>query len=165
MSDSKKGLHSLNQRINRLESISIPPSISETSEDQLSLLVNKMKNKEQEIKKSTMKSILEHYTDDIKQTVILSNDNIVKIIIFTIRYVEQNHIKLSGYLAVKSCSEFKHELCLSLVRHVYKSESNEMLDLSVNVLCNEIYPHLKNIEAIKEDTTETIKKKSFWSKK
>ena len=161
----KKGLNSLNERLQRLESLRIPESIVEDTDDQLSKLVSKIKNKEQENKKMTMRSILEHFTDDIKETVLISNDNIVKIIIFSIRYVEHNHLKLCGYLNIKSSSEVKHELCKSLVHHVCKIDSNEMFDLSIFTLCNEIYPSVKKMDEILPEPTEGKKKKSFFSKK
>lgn len=162
--NEKKGLNSLNDRIQRLESLRIPESIAEEPDDQLSKLVSKIKNKEQENKKLTMRSILEHFTDDIKETVLLSNDNIVKIIIFSIRYVEQNHLKLCSYLNVKSSSDVKHELCKSLIHHLCKIDSNEMLDLSIFTLCAEIYPSVKKMDEIPE-TIDVKKKKSFFSKK
>lgn len=158
MEKQKKGLNTLSQRISKLEN-------NDEDDDQLSKLVNRMKSKENENKKKTMNSILEHFEGDLRQSVMVYDCNIIKIIIFCIRYVEENHLKLSGYLNVKSCSEFKHELCKSFVLHVCKEYSEEMLDLGITNLCCEIYPNVKNIEEIKPDETDVKKKKSFFSKK
>ena len=156
----KKGLNSLNERISRLETEKDIPE----EDDQLSKLVSKIKHKEQENKKKTMTSILEHFENDLKETVLICNDNIIKIIIFCIRYVEENHSKLSNYLNVKACSEFKHELCKSFVLHVCKDYSEEMLDLGISNLCLEIYPNVKLLEEIKAEPIEDKKKKSFFKK-
>jgi len=160
--NEKKGLSSLNERLQKLESLKIDNT---PDDDQLSKLVFRMKNKEQENKKKTMTSILDHFEGDLRQSVMICNENIIKIIIFCIRYVEENHSKLSNYLNVKSCSEFKHELCKSFVLHVCKEYSDEMLDLGISNLCLEIYPNVKNIEEILPESTESKKKKSFFSKK
>lgn len=159
--NEKKGLSSLNERLQKLESLKFDNT---PDDDQLSKLVYRLKNKELENKKKTMNSILEHFEGDLRQSVMVYECNIIKIIIFCIRYVEENHIKLSGYLNVKSCSEFKHELCKSLILHVCKEYSEEMLDLGINNLCCEIYPNVKTLEEIKTDE-EPKKKKSFFSKK
>lgn len=158
----KKGLSSLSERISRLE---FEKDVND--DDQLSKLVNRMKNKEQENKKKTMASILEHFEGDLRQSVMVYDSNIIKIIIFCIRYVEENHVKLSGYLNVKTCSEFKHELCKSFVMHVCQDYCEEMLDLGITNLCCEIYPNMKIIEEIKavEGEKNVVKKKSFFSKK
>jgi len=157
----KKGLNSLNERISRLETEKDIPE----EDDQLSKLVFRLKNKEQENKKKTMTSILDHFEGDLRQSVMVYECNIIKIIIFCIRYVEENHLKLSTYLNVKSCSEFKHELCKSFVLHVCKEYSEEMLDLGITNLCLEIYPNVKILEEILPESTESKKKKSFFSKK
>lgn len=159
--NEKKGLSSLNERLQKLESLKTDNT---PDDDQLSKLVFRMKNKEQENKKKTMNSILDHFEGDLRQSVMVYECNIIKIIIFCIRYVEENHLKLSGYLNVKSCSEFKHELCKSFVLHVCKDYSDEMLDLGINNLCCEIYPNVKMLEEIKTEE-EPKKKKSFFSKK
>lgn len=161
--NEKKGLSSLNERLQKLESLKTDNT---PDDDQLSKLVFRMKNKEQENKKKTMNSILDHFEGDLRQSVMVYECNIIKIIIFCIRYVEQNHLKLSGYLNVKSCSEFKHELCKSFVLHVCKDYSDEMLDLGINNLCCEIYPNVKILEEIKvNDEEPKKKKKSLFSKK
>ena len=156
----KKGLNSLNERISRLETEKDIPE----EDDQLSKLVSKIKHKEQENKKKTMTSILEHFENDLKETVLICNDNIIKIIIFSIRYVEQNHLKLCSYLSVKSSSDVKHELCKSFILHVCRDYTEDMLDLSVNTLCCEIYPSMKKMDEIKAEPIESKKKKSFFSK-
>ena len=163
-SDGKKiGLTTLKDRLNKLEN----QSNQQQDDDELSKLVSRLKNKEMENKKKTMASILEHFEKDLKQSVIVDENNVVKILIFCIKYVEQNHLRLSGYLGVKTCSEFKHELCKSLTNHLCSSYSHEMIDLAITTLCSEIYPKLNDIEEIlKDKPDETIKKKkSFFGKK
>jgi len=161
--DKKIGLSSLKDRLQKLENNTLPIQ----DEDELSKLVSRLKSKEMENKKKTMASILEHFEKDLRQSVIVDEMNVVKILIFCVKYVEQNHIKLSSYLGVKTCSEFKHELCKSLTNHLCSSYSQEMIDLAISTLCSEIYPQVKDIEEILQDKPdETIKKKKgFFSKK
>jgi uncharacterized coiled-coil protein SlyX len=160
--EKKIGLSTLQNRLNKLENQTIQQS---DNDDELSKLVSRLKNKELENKKNTMKSILEHFKTDLTQNIIVDENNVVKILIFCIKYVEQNHIRLSGYLGVKTCSEFKHELCKSLLQHVCSVYSNEMIDLAISTLCSEIYPKLNDIEEIlKDDKEEPKKKKSFFGK-
>jgi hypothetical protein len=162
--DKKIGLSSLKDRLQKLEN-NTPPT---QDEDELSKLVSRLKSKEMENKKKTMASILEHFEKDLRQSVIVDETNVVKILIFCVKYVEQNHIKLSTYLGVKTCSEFKHELCKSLTNHLCSSYSHEMIDLAISTLCNEIYPQIKNMEEITPENNEihnVKKKKGFFSKK
>jgi uncharacterized coiled-coil protein SlyX len=163
-SEKKIGLSTLKDRLNKLENQSNQQA---DNDDELSKLVSRLKNKEMENKKKTMASILEHFEKDLKQSVIVDENNVVKILIFCIKYVEQNHLRLSSYLGVKTCSEFKHELCKSLTNHLCSLYSHEMLDLAITTLCSEIYPKLNDIEEIlKDKPDETIKKKkSFFGKK
>lgn len=163
-SDGKKiGLTTLKDRLNKLENQSNQQA---DNDDELSKLVLRLKNKEMENKKNTMKSILEHFEKDLKQSVIVDENNVVKILIFCIKYVEQNHLRLSGYLGVKTCSEFKHELCKSLTYHLCTSYTHEMIDLAITTLCSEIYPKLNDLTEILEDKPEEPKKKkSFFGKK
>ena len=164
-SDGKKiGLSTLKDRLHKLENQS---NHQQDNDDELSKLVSRLKSKEMENKKKTMASILEHFEKDLKQSVIVDENNVVKILIFCIKYVEQNHLRLSGYLGVKTCSEFKHELCKSLTNHLCATYSHEMIDLAITTLCTEIYPKLNDIEEIlKDKPDETIKKKkSFFGKK
>lgn len=161
--EKKIGLSTLKDRLNKLENQSNQQA---DNDDELSKLVSRLKNKEMENKKKTMASILEHFEKDLKQSVIVDDNNVVKILIFCIKYVEQNHLRLSGYLGVKTCSEFKHELCKSLTNHLCSSYSHEMIDLAITTLCNEIYPKLNDLTEILEDKPEEPKKKkSFFGKK
>jgi hypothetical protein len=173
--EKKLGLHSIKSRLEKLEVSQ--NSVSE-EDDVLSDLVKRLKNRETENKRKTMLSILEHFETDLKQSIIIDDGNLVKILIFSIKYVENNHIKLSSYLNVKTCSEFKHELCKAFVEHICKSFPNDLIDKSIHSLCNEIYPKLNDIEEILKDkphdakrlanpygVDETIKKKkSFFGK-
>ena len=160
----KKGLSSLNERLQKLESLKIDNTPDENN-DQLTLFINKIKNKEQENKKKTMSSILEHFSNDINESVVICNDNIVKIIIFSIRYIESNHLKLCSYLNIKSSSEVKNELCKSFIQHVCSVDNINMLDLSISTLCTEIYPNIKKLDEILPETETIKKKKSIFSKK
>ena len=69
----KKGLNSLNERISRLETEKDIPE----EDDQLSKLVFRLKNKEQENKKKTMTSILDHFEGDLRQSVMVYECNII----------------------------------------------------------------------------------------
>jgi hypothetical protein len=161
--DKKLGLHSIKSRLEKLEVIQ---NIIPEEEDVLSDLVKRLKNKENENKRKTMSSILEHFETDLKQSIIIDDGNLVKIIIFSIKYVEMNQIKLSSYLNVKTCSEFKHELCKAFVEHICKSFPDDLIDKSIHSLCSEIYPKLNELTEILQDKPdEPKKKKGFFSKK
>ena len=78
-----KGLSSLSQRISKIEQ---QKDIEDDDDDALSTLVSELKKKENEKKKIKMIEILSHYTEDLSKEIQISNDNIIEILIFTIKY-------------------------------------------------------------------------------
>jgi hypothetical protein len=155
--EKQQGIKSISKRLERLESHQKIDDESE-DEDPLSLMVVEMKKKESNQKKQTMKSILEHYQRDMMTHITgTSDDYLVAVLCFTIKYVEVNCIELATKLSVKICSEFKRSLCKSLVRSIIKGYSDELLNKSIQCLHELIYPKEKEKE-------EKKKKSSFFSR-
>ena len=153
--EKQQGIKSISKRIERLES-NQKLEDEDDDTDPLSLMVVEMKKKESSLKKQTMKSILEHYQRDMMSHITgISDDYLVAVLCFTIKYVEVNSNELGSKLSVKMCSEFKHSLCKSLLRSIIKGFSDTLLDKSIQCLHELIYPKEKE---------EKKKKSSFFSR-
>jgi hypothetical protein len=132
-----QGIASLSKRLERLESHKdIVPD-----DDLLTKMVTEMKTKEQTEKKMCMKKILDHYKADLNvMHYDVSYDNFVAIVVFTIKYVEQNCAILSRQLCIKLCSEFKKSLAKTFIQSVITECSCPLIDQSIDTIHQLIYP-------------------------
>ena len=144
MEQKPQGISSLSKRLERLErkqnnDTSSPPSSSD--DDELSKMMIELQRREKQQKKQTMKSILEHYLNDLlKEHDDVSFNNLFNIVFFSVKYVEANHKSLANTLQVKTCSEFKRSICISFIKHLLPNIFIEMLELSIDSTVKMIYP-------------------------
>ena len=113
-----------------------------------------------------MQSILEHYESDIVSVIAnFTKDNVVEIVIFSIRYVESNGTKLSNYLGVVLSGEFKKSLAITFITHLLTdSFSEEMLGASIDTLHRILFPKIfQNIQLstpLENNEKKKVKKNS-----
>jgi len=164
------GLRSMSIRLSKLEKErrqKTDDGSDDTDEDSLSRLVNEIRKKEKITKKQNFKTILEHFDNDLNSSIIFpSEDYFIDIVIFVIKYVEENASRLSSYLAIKNSSEFKRSLATSLVLHRLKKFNNDFVSNSIDSIHKLMYPKAeerftisKPVEVVKEN-----KRKNFFSK-
>lgn len=147
------GIKSIDKRLDFLERrISV-----DTEPDALSKLVADMKKVENENKKTQMRQILSHYEEDIVMFFPegLTDTDLVKLLLFTIRYVESNHQTVSKTVGIKSSSEYKKSLCISLVKHIMDF-SDDLISCSITPLVELLFAHPPSdvpVTSLKRKTT------------
>ena len=157
-------MNSLNNRVIDLES-----KISTTIPNENDI-ITRMKKKE-EVKKrdnidrmiATFKSYLFEHIKDVD----IDEDQFIKVVILTIKYVRENNHNISRALKISPSIELENESCVYFIKMVYDQEkyfifSNEMVSASVFELSNLIYTNDVNMPTIDEEPEEKKKKKKFF---
>lgn len=151
----KKGLHSLSTRLSRLEN-------QTQNDDDADDFYNQMKRKERDKQKEIMANILLHYTVDIQTELqrIVDND-IVRIIVFTVKYVEANAKRLSEYLKLESTCDFKRSIALKFINSFELGYTEEFIETSIDTLHSMLYPRIVVNGTIECDEVPKKKKKKI----
>jgi len=153
------GIKSINTRLKVLEK-----RVSLDSEpDTLSKLINDLKKVESDNKKAQMKQILSHFEEDVQNyfTDGLHENDLIKLLLFTIKYVESNHIAISKTVGIKSNSDYKKSLCLSLVKHIMDDVSDDIIQSGISPLVELIFPHVADVS---EPITVVKRKNTFFKR-
>lgn len=132
------GIKSINTRLNVIEKrVSI-----DSEPDALSKLISDLKKVESDNKKAQMKQILTHFEDDVQNyfTDGLNDNDVIKLLLFTIKYVESNHVAISKTVGIKSNSDYKKSLCISLVKHLM-DVPDDIITSGIAPLVELIFPH------------------------
>lgn len=117
-------MNSLNIRIQALESHLEEEEFEEPNP--ISRLVSSVKKKKQR-KKHQYQKILDHFQDDLVCSNIDNNpDNFVQIVIFTVKYIENNSASSSKYIGLKVNSDFKLNLSLQLIKYALPNNDNDL---------------------------------------
>ena len=159
--ERKDGLSSMSMRLSKLEkNQQTKHNSSDEDNDILSDFVSSLKKKEKKHKKERFASILHHFVLDVQADLkIIDKANTIELIIFTIRYIEANHKKISDYLGVPSNSEFKRGLCISFLKYFEFIDFDEdFYEMSINSLCRLLFP-IVIPEPVKEAPKEEVVKK------
>jgi hypothetical protein len=172
---SKKGLKSLNERLSTIENnMQQTPYNSGGEEDHylnkhasnsLATMMNDMKKREQKQKDDALNSILVHFQNDlVNSNIKINNDNLLEILIFCMKYVEENSLKLGSYLNAKHNSVLKKNLAISFYKHVCDEYSDSLLEATIDTIHPYIFPkaNTNDVDILEKDNKK--KKKSFFSK-
>ena len=129
----KKGLNSLSVRLSKLEDNQIEVDDND--------FYTQMKQKERKKRRELMATIVMHYSVDIHNDMnTIDADNIVAIIVFSIRYVEANGRKLADYLKLDLTNEFKKNICSTFIRSFNLGYTETFIDTTIDAVHTLIYP-------------------------
>jgi hypothetical protein len=158
--DNKKGLHTLNERIKRLEEHD--SLLNEFNDDDLLDVITK---KQKMLKKQKLKELQNVYLSNLQSNIEnLDKDNFFKIIVFTIQFVEENFDSISQILLTKKSDELLKLICIDLLNHVFPNTFSEMFIencISGIITIQQTSSHIQQTHS----EVQLKKKKSLFSKK
>lgn len=130
-------MNTLSRRISKLEK----SVTDDEDDDHLSQLISNLRNKEKKKKKDNYKVILDHFENDIAEaSVSITPNNILAILVFSIKYVESNADRVSSYLSVKNSGEYKKQLAVSFCKHCVEGFDDEILESMTDTLVGLLFP-------------------------
>ena len=136
------GLKSITERLINVEK-KIERKVS-FPDDQLrfeDVIMTKIKNSPEEIKKKKLSKVTEHFYDGLNSQVnIRDSSNLIKIILYSIKWIESNIEIVAKILNVDVTSEFKLETCIDLVKDVCGLFDNTLIINSINTMVEIIFP-------------------------
>jgi hypothetical protein len=156
MGTTSVGLSTLSKRIHRLES---QANQSESDDDLLTEVVNDIKKDEKKKKKNKNAEVIAHFVQDFMNThASVSDNSIVEIVAFVVRYVEANGAKIARFLGVLITSGFKQLLAIAFIKSLNVSHNTPLLTQSIDTLCGLLFPKVVEADSSKVVVIEPPKK-------
>lgn len=156
-----EGLKTMSERIGKLEKSINRKTVSfeEGFED---IIINRVEKRQKQQQREKIISIKNHYLTGVLSNIENTSDNVVALIVYTIKWVENNINKLAGAVGVSVNSDFKHETAVNLIKDINDDYDDKFYDSSIIFLVSMIYP---KVEVVKlERKKSTSKKKGIFSK-
>jgi hypothetical protein len=160
------GLKSLNDKMNKIDHK--VNKLRTVEFDDLSfedIIVNNIEKSKKLEKKKLITTIKDHYMLGISNYDIDSN-KILSIIVYSIKWIENNIFQLSSAMSTVVTSEFKLSTCMSLIRQKNNDYETKFLSHSINVIVDILYNSKPNVTPPeKEDLIEAVETKKILSRK
>lgn len=143
MEENNLGIRSINQRLKIIEQ-SINEGYQKNKVNFEDSILNNIEKKKIDFKKQELSKIKDHYRQGMENHEINSSENLIKVIQYSILYVESNIKKISLLLDENISSEFKLNICVELCKSVLNCDIDFLIS-SINSLCELLFnSHKKN---------------------
>lgn len=130
------GIKSLAERLSTLEE-----QLKTSKTDLSDIILASIENKKRQKEHSEIKAMEQHFHKGIQSNTLVPCRDFLKILEYSIKWIENNIAKLAKLMNIPVTSELKHDICISLLKSVDLGVKDSVIETSITYLVVILFPH------------------------